>query len=235
MISFSCTIGAVVPHHLSQCLDPADDLDGVFFHPELPVHLNKQANLPANLKQLALERIRDISIDAIQVYADGSRDDYYRSGCGIYIKSQDHILRIQRRNPDGCSVFRRELIALDKAIGSLAPLLNGKEIGILSDSRSAIHHLSNWQSYQCSRPGGSLAHDFTRQGQTLLVRFRSGHIKSMKFSEGRKSFEMCTNCYSEPATPAHNLECLGLTKQDLADDFLLVLNFLKVYDVRDLV
>ncbi|GFW47363.1 uncharacterized protein TNCV_335331 [Trichonephila clavipes] len=63
--------------------------------------------------------------------------------------------------------------------------------------------------YQCSRPGGSLAHGFTRQDQTLLARFRSGHIKSMKFSEGRKSFEMCTNCSSEPATSAHILECLG--------------------------
>ncbi|PRD31752.1 UNVERIFIED_CONTAM: hypothetical protein NCL1_22618 [Trichonephila clavipes] len=70
---------------------------------------------------------------------------------------------------------------------------------------------------------------------TLLSRFRSGHIKTMKFPEGRKSFEMCTNCFSEPATPAHILECLGLTKQDLADDPLLVLDFLKVYDVMDLV
>ncbi|GFT47378.1 hypothetical protein TNCV_3749441 [Trichonephila clavipes] len=38
----------------------------------------------------------------------------------------------------------------------------------------------------------------------------------MKFSQERKSFEMSTNCSSEPATPAHILECLGLTKQDLA-------------------
>ncbi|GFW24408.1 uncharacterized protein TNCV_606541 [Trichonephila clavipes] len=89
--------------------------------------------------------------------------------------------------------------------------------------------------YQCSRPGGSLAHGLTRQDQTLLTRFRNGDIKSMKFSEGRKSLEMCTNCSSEPATPAHILECLGLTKQDLADDPLLVLDFLKVYDVMDLV
>ncbi|GFW82861.1 uncharacterized protein TNCV_3494311 [Trichonephila clavipes] len=89
--------------------------------------------------------------------------------------------------------------------------------------------------YQCSRPGGSLAHGFTRQDQTLLARFQSGHIKTMKFSEGCKSFEMCTNCSSEPATPAHILECLGLTKQDLADDPLLVLDFLKVCDVMDLV
>ncbi|GFT08167.1 uncharacterized protein TNCV_3481201 [Trichonephila clavipes] len=89
--------------------------------------------------------------------------------------------------------------------------------------------------YECFRPEGSLAHGFTRQDQTLLARFRSGHIKSMKFSEGRKSFEMYTNCSSEPTTPAHILECLGLTKQDLADVPLLVLDFLKVYDVMDLV
>ncbi|GFU56997.1 uncharacterized protein TNCV_1778711 [Trichonephila clavipes] len=34
VVSFNLTIGAVEPHHLSQCLDPADDLDRVFFHPE---------------------------------------------------------------------------------------------------------------------------------------------------------------------------------------------------------
>ncbi|GFX55548.1 RNase H domain-containing protein [Trichonephila clavipes] len=56
----------------------------------------------------------------------------------------------------------------------------------------------------------------------------------MKLSEGCKNFEMCTNCSSEPASPAHILQCLGLTKQDLADDPLLVLDYLKVYDVMDL-
>ncbi|GFV76349.1 uncharacterized protein TNCV_4413281 [Trichonephila clavipes] len=40
----------------------------------------------------------------------------------------------------------------------------------------------------------------------------------MRFSEGPKSIEMC-------ASPADILECLELTKQDLADDPLLVLNF----------
>ncbi|GFU45243.1 uncharacterized protein TNCV_4236481 [Trichonephila clavipes] len=88
--------------------------------------------------------------------------------------------------------------------------------------------------YQCSRPGGYLAHGFNRQEQTIQARFRSGHLKSVKFSKGSKSFEMCTNC-SEPASPAHILECLGLTKQDLADDPLLELDFLRVCDVMDLV
>ncbi|GFV00717.1 RNase H domain-containing protein [Trichonephila clavipes] len=140
MVSFNLTIGAVEPHYLSQCLDR------VFFHSELPVHVNKQADLPAYIKQLALERIGDIPIDAVQFYTDGSRDDNYRSGSGIYIKSHDHILRTQWRNPDGCSVFRGELIAIDDVLGSVASLPNGKEIWTLSDSRSAIQHLSNWQS-----------------------------------------------------------------------------------------
>ncbi|GFU48605.1 uncharacterized protein TNCV_1439741 [Trichonephila clavipes] len=154
-----------------------------------------------------------------------------------------------RSNYLDCSVFHSELIAIDEAFASLVSLPNGKEIWILSDSRSAIQHLSNWHSwvpshinlegndiadtlakagacevpepsapltfldifsrtrlqnktawippehhwYQCSRPGGSLAHGFTRQDQTLLARFRSGHIKTMKFFEGRNIFEMCTN------------------------------------------
>ncbi|GFY14827.1 uncharacterized protein TNCV_648701 [Trichonephila clavipes] len=105
----------------------------------------------------------------------------------------------------------------------------------IPEMKFAKPSLTKHHWYQCSRPGGSLAHGFTRQDQTLLTRFRSGHIKSMKISEGRKSFGMCTNCSSEPAKPAHILECLGLTKQDLADVTLLVLDFQKAYDVMDLV
>ncbi|GFV89217.1 uncharacterized protein TNCV_4914161 [Trichonephila clavipes] len=88
----------------------------------------------------------------------------------------------------------------------------------------AILEKPHW--YQCSRPGGSLTHGFNRQEQFLLPRFQSCHLKTMKFSEGFKSFEMCTNCSSEPASSTHILECLGLTKQNLAEDLLLVLYFL---------
>ncbi|GFU60101.1 hypothetical protein TNCV_3144591 [Trichonephila clavipes] len=41
---------------------------------------------------------------------------------------------------------------------------------------------------------------------------------------------MCTNCSSEPDTPAHILECLGLTKVDLVGDSLLELGFLINYE-----
>ncbi|GFX17067.1 RNase H domain-containing protein [Trichonephila clavipes] len=54
--------------------------------------------------------------------------------------------RCTRATRDGCSVFRSELISIDEVLGSLASLPNGKEIWILSDSRSAMQHLSDWQS-----------------------------------------------------------------------------------------
>ncbi|GFU15882.1 RNase H domain-containing protein [Trichonephila clavipes] len=88
---------------------------------------------------------------------------------------------------------------------------------------------SSWRLYS------SRFYKTVSNSSSLLSRERSGHIKSMKFYKGRKSFEMCTKCSSEPATSTHILECLGLTKQELADVPLLVLDFLKVYDVMDLV
>ncbi|GFX79680.1 RNase H domain-containing protein [Trichonephila clavipes] len=222
MVSFDLIIGAVEPHHLSQYLDPADDFDGVFFHPELPVHAIKQADLSAYLKQLALERIGYIPIDAVQVYADDSRDDYYRSGSGIYIKTQNHILRIQ--------TVARFFTWIPSHID-----LEGNEIA------DALAKAGACEVPEQSAPLTFLE-IFTRteyQNKTAWVasppRAPCSHIKTMKFSEGCKSFEMCTNCSSEPVTPAHILGCLGLTKQDLADDPLLVLDFLKVYDVMDLV
>ncbi|GFV19662.1 uncharacterized protein TNCV_478881 [Trichonephila clavipes] len=120
LISKKYSFVHLVSHHLSQCLDPADDLEGVFFHLELSVHVNKQTDLPAYLKQLTIEIIGDIPIDT-------------RS------ESRGEIQTVAR-------FFRSELIAIDEALGSLLFLPNGKEIWILSDSRSAIQHLSNWQN-----------------------------------------------------------------------------------------
>ncbi|GFW34441.1 RNase H domain-containing protein [Trichonephila clavipes] len=171
----------------------------------------------------------------------------------------------------------------------LASLPNGKEIWILSDSRSAIQHLSNWQSVRdnvgvsiltelkrlstshqiqlqwipshIDLEGNEISDALAKAGArevpepsaplTFLEIFsrtkyqnktawitptraplvsvfsswrlsgsrsyktgsnsssplsKSGHNKTMKFFEGCKSFEMCTNCSSKPATPAHILE-----------------------------
>ncbi|GFW12582.1 RNase H domain-containing protein [Trichonephila clavipes] len=163
--------------------------------------------------QLALERIGNIPIDAVQVFTDGSRDDNYRSGTGICIKSQDHILRIQRRNPDGCSVFRSELIAIDEALGSLASLPNRKEIRILSDSRSSIQHLSNWQSVR-DNVGASILTKLKRLSTSHQIHLQK--IPSHIDLEGNEIEDTLTKAGArelpEPSAPLTFLEILSRTK-----------------------
>ncbi|GFV85840.1 RNase H domain-containing protein [Trichonephila clavipes] len=56
---------------------------------------------------------------------------------------KDVLVKISIRNPDHCSVFRSELIAIS---GALDHALNSYKdsIWILTDSRSSIQYLKNW-------------------------------------------------------------------------------------------
>ncbi|GFU24064.1 RNase H domain-containing protein [Nephila pilipes] len=63
---------------------------------------------------------------------------------GIYFRSQDNSCQFNLRNLEGCSVFRSELIAIDSALSKILTFRNSSSIWILTDSRSAILHLSNW-------------------------------------------------------------------------------------------
>ncbi|CAL1262169.1 unnamed protein product [Larinioides sclopetarius] len=54
-----------------------------------------------------------------------------------------------------------------------------------------VHH---W--YQGNRPGGCLALKCSRQGQTAISRFRSGHLKSMMYSNKSKVFPICLSSYA---------------------------------------
>ncbi|GBM63031.1 hypothetical protein AVEN_54711-1 [Araneus ventricosus] len=78
------------------------------------------------------------------MYNDGSRNDSDCMGSGIYITTHNQELKIERRNPDFCSVFRSELIAIDEGLDSLSFVSCSNEIWILTDSRSSIQHLANW-------------------------------------------------------------------------------------------
>lgn len=91
------------------------------------------------------------------------------------------------------------------------------------------------QWYRGHQPSGSLALNCDRQGQTAITRFLSGHLRTMTFSDGLRTFDTCTKCSSEQASPSHILECLGLNHQDLLGSPLLVLDFLRVFGFMDLV
>ncbi|GFU79060.1 uncharacterized protein TNCV_1493791 [Trichonephila clavipes] len=167
---------------------PSGRLDGVVFHPELPVHVNKQTDLPAYLKQLALERIGDTPIDTVQIRR---------------LPSTLHQIHLQWI-PSHVDLEGNEIAdTLAKAGACEIPEPSEPSSTFLEIySRTKHQNKTAWivppehHWYQCSRSGSSLAHGFKRQDQTLLSRFRSDHLKTMKFSEGCKSFEMCTNCSS---------------------------------------
>ncbi|GBM94770.1 hypothetical protein AVEN_14305-1 [Araneus ventricosus] len=84
-------------------------------------------------------------VDAVKVCTDGSRNDSDCTGSKTYITTHNQELKIQRRNPDFCSVFRSELIATDECLDSLSSFSCSDEIWILTDSRSSIQHSANWR------------------------------------------------------------------------------------------
>ncbi|GFU64088.1 uncharacterized protein TNCV_481721 [Trichonephila clavipes] len=69
----------------------------------------------------------------------------------------------------------------------------------------------------------------------VLTRFLSGHLMSLTFVDDIKHFEICTKCSSAEASPGPILFCLGLTRQDLVQDPLLVLDFFRVNGLMDLI
>ncbi|GFU87616.1 uncharacterized protein TNCV_2935381 [Trichonephila clavipes] len=75
----------------------------------------------------------------------------------------------------------------------------------------------------------------SRREQIGLTRFLSGHLMSLTFVYGIKYFEICTKCSSAQASPDHILSCLGLTRQDLVQDPLLVLDFFRENGLMDLI
>ncbi|UYV84497.1 hypothetical protein LAZ67_X002386 [Cordylochernes scorpioides] len=70
-----------------------------------------------------------------------SRDELGHTGSGCLIKTTNSIEKMNRRNPDFCSVFRSELIAIYEALKSIRNT-NYQDIWILTDiSRNIIGYL----------------------------------------------------------------------------------------------
>ncbi|GFV94817.1 uncharacterized protein TNCV_1028151 [Trichonephila clavipes] len=82
---------------------------------------------------------------------------------------------------------------------------------------------------------GWMVRGSSRRDQTAPTRFLSGHLMSLTFIDGIKHFEICTKCSSAQVSSGHILSCLGLTRQDLIQDPLLVLDFLRVHGLMDLI
>ncbi|GFW52116.1 RNase H domain-containing protein [Trichonephila clavipes] len=104
---------------------------------------NKQENHPILLKQLALEVINDTFPDVLTIYTNGSKFKDGRGRSDVFISNYERDNKFSTGSCDFCSVFRSEIIAVDKAL-EYAVTTNKCNIWILNVNRSAIQYLKNW-------------------------------------------------------------------------------------------
>ncbi|GFX98388.1 RNase H domain-containing protein [Trichonephila clavipes] len=109
--------------------------------------------------------------------------------------------------------------------------LTYSELHSTNNKQSTVPPVHTW--YEDKRPSCSLFLQCSRQEQTILIRFRSGHLQILTLRDGNKVFPTCVRCSACQASPGHILDCLGLPKQDLYENSLMVLNFLKVNEIMD--
>ncbi|GBO08682.1 RNA-directed DNA polymerase from mobile element jockey, partial [Araneus ventricosus] len=99
------------------CLTPNTSLDRVSVNDQLLSSAPKHTQHPEMMRQLSLELINNIPSQALVLYTDGSKSDSGRTGSGVYAKAEDGLVfRCRFRNPDNCSVFRSELLAIREAL-----------------------------------------------------------------------------------------------------------------------
>ncbi|GFU89874.1 putative RNA-directed DNA polymerase from transposon BS [Trichonephila clavipes] len=155
-------------------LNRADlELDGIYFHDQLLTSETKSSEIPALVNQLALESINVIPQSSLRIYTFGNRDDKGISGSGVCISTPSVALEFKIKNPNYCSVFKSELIAIRRGLQCSAQLGDRfQEIWILTDSRASIQHLDNWGNIgdQTSLDILSLFHDLS-----------SGHSKHFQW------------------------------------------------------
>ncbi|XP_071037738.1 uncharacterized protein [Parasteatoda tepidariorum] len=133
-----------IPEDKPACsLNPSEDLPEVFFHFNLSASVNKKEFLPDLLKQLALEIIHSVPKQDANIFTDGNKIDSH-AGSGVYVETPDEIFSLCQRNPDFCSVFRSELLAINRGLEFvLQNDLCYKDLWIFSDSHSSLQHLNN--------------------------------------------------------------------------------------------
>ncbi|GBO41799.1 hypothetical protein AVEN_49683-1 [Araneus ventricosus] len=122
--------------------------------------------------------------------------------------------------PSHVGVFGNEEADVLAKEGSSLPSATSSEL-FTSEIYSIHKAIANsaWRNppthdwYAGNRPGLSLQSVGTISAQTALARLRSGHIKSLKFIDKKKTFSSCP-C-SCPASPAHIIDCIGASARQL--------------------
>ncbi|GFV44206.1 RNase H domain-containing protein [Trichonephila clavipes] len=126
--------------------------------------------------------------------ADGSSGEKGISGSGVYIPTPSGALEFKIKNPNYCSVFRSECIAIRKGLQCAAQLDDRfREIWILTDSRASIPHLANW---------GDIGDKTSLDILSLLHDLSSGHSIHFQWIPSHVGIEGSERAYFLASTPA---------------------------------
>ncbi|GBM85041.1 hypothetical protein AVEN_248971-1 [Araneus ventricosus] len=153
------------------CLTPNTSLDKISFSDQLLTSAPKHTQHPEMMRQLSLELINNIPSQSLVLYTDGSKSDSGRTGSGVYAKAEDGLVfRCRFRNPDNCSVFRSELLAIREA-SNLALHFENSDIYILTDNKSSIQYLKNWPEIR-EKTGQEIISKIATLSQKSIVCFQ---------------------------------------------------------------
>ncbi|GFX26713.1 transmembrane protein 161B [Trichonephila clavipes] len=168
--------------------------------------VNKMSGYPELLKQLALEVIDGIPLDALKIYTDGSKRKTNTTGSGVLMELPGRIIKIQR-NADHASVIRMFLIAVMYGLSLINNVQDQafSEIWILTDSRSSIQHLSNWPSIgdstSRSLPRNKVADDLAKAADNNLVDSEDHMVLTSTEIYSRAEELICSTWVVRPVHP----------------------------------
>ncbi|GIY91996.1 hypothetical protein CEXT_475431 [Caerostris extrusa] len=86
--------------------------------------------------------------------------------------------------------------------------------------------------------GGVVSHchyNVIGKNEHVLAKPISVHLGSPSYSNGNKTYPVCTMCSNDLASPKRVLGCLGLSKQNLFTTSVLVLDLIRVNNIIDLI
>ncbi|GFW65545.1 trafficking protein particle complex subunit 9 [Trichonephila clavipes] len=81
-----------------------------------PFEKKNFVGIDTDTKYFKIKVQKDIPDQALIIYTDGSHSDTGKAGSGSFSNTPGNDVKISIRNPDHCSVFRSELIAISDAL-----------------------------------------------------------------------------------------------------------------------
>ncbi|UYV83348.1 hypothetical protein LAZ67_23000724 [Cordylochernes scorpioides] len=121
-------------------IQPNLNLTNITFQTTLGQSITKNQENPHILLQI----ISTIPPNTIKIYIDGSRFDDGSYASRVFIVNESEKKKMKFRNPNNCSNFRAELLAIEKGLTECKN--SNKNIWILSDSLSDIQHIKDIDS-----------------------------------------------------------------------------------------